>query len=147
MRVRAIRRNEHSPRVEMLPLIDVVFLLLTFFIYSLVMMHYLHVVPVTLAGQIGPDMDVDQPIYEMTIDRLGRVLLDDQPLTEAQFDARRRLMADERPRPRVFVILEDRSEADRGPVLMRLQTRLSEAGVNYAFVYRGEQPPGAEPAP
>ena len=33
-----IRRTQNEARVEIMPLIDVIFLLLTFFIYSMVMM-------------------------------------------------------------------------------------------------------------
>ena len=33
--MRALRRSEHDTRVEIMPLIDVVFLLLTFFIYAI----------------------------------------------------------------------------------------------------------------
>ena len=36
--MQVIRRNDHAARIEMLPLIDVIFLLLTFFIYSMVLM-------------------------------------------------------------------------------------------------------------
>ena len=36
--MRPVRRHDHTPRVEMMPLIDVVFLLLTFFIYAMVVM-------------------------------------------------------------------------------------------------------------
>ena len=36
--MRPLRRSEHETRVEMMPLIDVVFLLLTFFIYAMVLM-------------------------------------------------------------------------------------------------------------
>ncbi len=33
-----IRRPQHEARVEIMPLIDVIFLLLTFFIYAMVLM-------------------------------------------------------------------------------------------------------------
>jgi biopolymer transport protein ExbD len=36
--MQAVRHNDLSARIEMLPLIDVIFLLLTFFIYSMVLM-------------------------------------------------------------------------------------------------------------
>ena len=48
MMMRSIRRHDLAPRVEMMPLIDVVFLLLTFFIYSFVMMVRAEVLPVVL---------------------------------------------------------------------------------------------------
>ena len=49
--MRPLRRSEHETRVEMMPLIDVVFLLLTFFIYAMVLMVRAEVLPVPLESK------------------------------------------------------------------------------------------------
>ena len=46
--MRALRRTEHETRIEMMPLIDVVFILLTFFIYAMVLVVGAEVLPVPL---------------------------------------------------------------------------------------------------
>src|SRR5690606_8300025 len=46
--MRFVRRHDLAPRMEMIPLIDVIFLLLTFFIYSLALMVQAQVLPVAL---------------------------------------------------------------------------------------------------
>ena len=46
--MRPLRRTDHDTRVEMMPLIDVGFLLLTFFIYAMVLMVRAEVLPVPL---------------------------------------------------------------------------------------------------
>ena len=45
-----IRRTDHEARVEIMPLIDVIFLLLTFFIYAMVLMVRAALLPVEMHG-------------------------------------------------------------------------------------------------
>jgi len=51
--MRALRRPDHAPRLEMMPLIDVIFLLLTFFIYQMVVMRPVDTLGVELAPVAG----------------------------------------------------------------------------------------------
>ena len=43
-----IRRTDHEMRIEIMPLIDVIFLLLTFFIYAMVLMVRAELLPVEM---------------------------------------------------------------------------------------------------
>ena len=55
-----IRRNTHDFRIEIMPLIDVIFLLLTFFIYAMVLMVRAELLPVEMhafaSGEPGADV-------------------------------------------------------------------------------------------
>ena len=46
--MRALRRPQHETRIEIMPLIDVIFLLLTFFIYAMVLMVRAELLPVEM---------------------------------------------------------------------------------------------------
>ena len=46
--MRAIRRTDHEMRIEIMPLIDVIFLLLTFFIYAMVLLVRAEMLPMEL---------------------------------------------------------------------------------------------------
>ena len=75
--MRPVRRYDHSPRVELMPLIDVVFLLLTFFIYAMVVMVELKSAGVALVSVQGASDAVDEEIVLLEVDANGGVLLDD----------------------------------------------------------------------
>ena len=44
-----IRRTEHETRIEMMPMIDVIFLLLTFFIYAMALMIRAEMLPMEMS--------------------------------------------------------------------------------------------------
>ena len=82
------RRNDYAVRVEMLPLIDVVFLLLTFFIYSMVVMVRAEVLPVTLNPlATGAPATPDQ-VQAITVDHAGNLFLNRQPVGRDNLDVR-----------------------------------------------------------
>ena len=71
--MRKIRRNNHEARIELMPLIDVVFLLITFFIYSLIVMVHIDVKKVNfseLDAGVRARAEKIKPIT-LLVDRLG----------------------------------------------------------------------------
>lgn len=66
--------TKRPSRIEMLPLIDIVFLLLVFFIYAMLSMAVHHAMPVQLPVSSTAQLDKQQ-ILSVTVDRAGRIFL------------------------------------------------------------------------
>ncbi len=71
--------KRRGPRVEMLPLIDIVFLLLVFFIYAMLSMAVHRALPIALPKSGMAEVD-NRPMTAITITQAGRVYLDKQPV-------------------------------------------------------------------
>ena len=125
-----------SARIEMVPLIDVIFLLLTFFIYSLVTMVQIELLPVTLRSLVMGQSAQPVSVAAVTIDRLGRLYLDRQPVDEAELFTRLHDMAESDNPPGLFLAMEEPSDdeplgpaVDRGPMLISLIELVKRAGI------------------
>lgn len=140
-----LRRSQHEIRFEMTPLIDVVFLLLTFFVFSLVLMVRADVLEITLpeltAGQSGAQSE----LLTLGIDSEGAVLLAGEPVDESVLlDAVVAARA-ERPDARL-VIAVDESAPSRA--LLAVVDRLAAGGVtDFAVLGSPSQERGGEPVP
>lgn len=71
--------SPRKPRIDMLPLIDMVFLLLVFFIYAMLSMAVHHALPVALPVSSTAPLD-KQVTLSVTVDRSGSVFIDDTPV-------------------------------------------------------------------
>lgn len=134
--MRAVRRHDLSPRVELMPLIDVIFLLLTFFIYSLVTMVRAEILPVQLQTLTTGQAAEPTAIVAVTIDAQGGLYLNRQPIESARLDERLNEIAQQEDRPKLFLALEEVSTGkpgvvvDRGPLLIGLIERVRRAGLD-----------------
>jgi len=77
MRIR--REFARRPRIEMIPLIDVVFLLLVFFIYSMLSMTVHHGLPVHLPTASTSSVD-KEAFITITVQRDGGIFLEDRAI-------------------------------------------------------------------
>jgi biopolymer transport protein ExbD len=139
--MRAIRRHDLSPRVEIMPLIDVIFLLLTFFIYSLVTMVHAEILPVQLQTLSTGEAATPASIVAVTIDVHGRLYLNRALIDEDRLDERLNVIAQLEDTPKLFLALEDIGSpsidgstgqaviVDRGPLLIGLIERVRRAGI------------------
>ena len=128
--MRSVRRHDYSPRVEMMPLIDVVFLLLTFFIVAMVVMVEVRSSGASLLTIEGGAESVDEPVVLMEVDGAGGVLIDGEPVADDELDARLRAIASRPDEPMLVLALQDvDASVDRGPIVLRLQQRVNRAGV------------------
>ncbi len=134
-----IRRTQNEARVEIMPLIDVIFLLLTFFIYSMVMMVRAEVLPVELHSFASGEPTTVSPAVSITIDRNGSLYLDREPIAlEAVLDRMAALrLAD--PNTLVYVAAEKFGEQDRLPTFLDLYDLLSRAGLTIKLVGNPEE--------
>lgn len=134
-----IRRTTHEPRFELTPLLDVIFLLLTFFIFSQVMMVRAELLPVRLpqfaAGATAAEADA---MLALTIDAEGRLYANFEPVTRDQLRLILERLAEQEAPPRVYVGTEEGlGEVDRLPVMLELVELLRATGIeNFSFVGR-----------
>ena len=135
--MQAIRRHDYAARIEILPLIDVVFLLLTFFIYSMFVMVRLDMLSVELAP-LGTGQRVEPSQVEtltVTIDRKGGLSLGQDPLTADELIQRLRPADAGSEPPMVFITMSKESDVDRAPIVLDIIRRFVEAGFRkYTFV-------------
>ena len=124
-----IRRSDHSPRIEMMPLIDVIFLLLTFFIYAMVVIRPFDVLPIEIAAVPLGEGAMAGQVHTITLDEGGEVFLDRDRLSLKALRERFEQMSKQSPQPQVFVALGRDSSADRAPVLLEIIGMAQEIGL------------------
>ncbi len=135
--MRTIRRTDLSPRVEMIPLIDVIFLLLTFFIYSLMVMVHAQILPVSLTT-LGSGERATQPaVHAITLDDQGRLYFNRQPITLGDLERELKALADQPDTATLYLAMQEEGTTDRGPALIRLIEVVRRAGLT-DFVIVGQ---------
>ena len=125
-----IRRNDFGVRFEMLPLLDVIFLLLTFFLFSQALLIHAEVLPVRLPGLMSGERgaEVDN-VFGITIDAGGKLYVNRELATLEELGDRLR-EAKQAGEVTVFMALENReSDVDRAPMVIRIFDIAREAGV------------------
>jgi len=125
--------------MELMPLLDVVFLLLTFFIFSWVITTRVEVLPVRLMGL--PVAEAAEPgrIHALTINSQGQLFYDREPITHDALDAKLAELASDPNAPMLFLAVEDESQTDRAPLLIELVGKVKEAGLQ-RFGFVGPRP-------
>ena len=73
--------EQQGARIELIPLIDIIFLLLVFFIYSMLSMVVYRGIPVSLPAADTAETQQGE-IVVITIDEQGRIFLDKDPVAD-----------------------------------------------------------------
>ena len=126
-----------------MPLIDVIFLLLTFFIYQTVVMRPVDTLGFELAPVVGGERSIGGRLDILSIDGDGAFYFNREPIDAAALDERLAAFAADPAEPTLYITIADEGRVDRGPVLFDLMQRGIHAGVKMTIVGR---PPGT-PAP
>lgn len=96
------RKLQRRGRIEMLPLIDIVFLLLVFFIYAMLSMVVHRGIPINLPK--ASTAPLDQSDYlSLSIERGGAIYLDKMRVTLVELPSQLRQRKEEQPHLKVFV--------------------------------------------
>lgn len=132
--MRRLHRSDHSPRVEMMPLIDVIFLLLTFFIYQMVVMRPVDTLGFEMAQVAGGQRSVTGQLQVLSIDADGGLHLNREPIPRDALADRLEAFAADPAEPTLYLTLEADGRTDRGPVLFDLLQRVQAAGIRNAAV-------------
>ncbi len=106
-----IRRRQHEMRLEMMPLLDVVFLLLTFFIFSMVLMVRVDLMDISLpALQSGRPSETTTAVT-ITIDRESQIAVNGDSVTVEEIPDTVRPLLAEYSDARLFVAIDQDSRA------------------------------------
>ncbi len=127
-----------EPRFELTPLLDVIFLLLTFFIYSLVLMVRAEVLPVELPKLEAGKSPKAGAVAGITVGPNNQLYLNRQRVTFDELKRRLKDRVGQAESPQVFVALsKETAKTDRGPTLIRVIDMLRRIGVeNFSIVGR-----------
>ncbi len=130
-----LRRVNREPRVEIMPLIDVIFLLLTFFIYAMVLMVRAELMPMQLQVYASGESTTVPPAATISLTLDGSIHFNREPVTMDAIVDRVREAQRVEPGTIVYLALEaGEGTVDRGPVLTELWDRLTHAGLKISFV-------------
>lgn len=124
-----VRRTSPEPRIELMPLIDVVFLLLTFFVFAMVLMVRTEVLDLNLPTMGTADPATDATFITIGLDAEGGIFVGTDPVTletladevrtrqGANPDAKLAIAADEESRSGDFMRVVDLvAKENLGPV-------------------------------
>ncbi len=143
MAVRILRENSLEPRLEIMPLLDVIFLLLAFFIYAMVLLIRAEVLPVQLPelskGRAATNVDA----ISITLDADGALFVD---AVSTDLDSVVATLVEQlaaKPDARVYLAADMDGRADRLPTFIELVNRLRGSGIHEFFIV-GK--PSEEPA-
>ena len=130
-----LRREELEPRIELMPLIDVIFLILTFFIYAMVLMVRVDMLPVPLESYSSSVNPEPTPAIGVTLGLDGAIHVGhDQVAMEDVLPAIEQALTD-KPELTVYLIMEaGEGSVDRGPMLTGLWDQLHLAGIDIQLV-------------
>ena len=130
-----LRRSEPQISIELMPLIDVIFLILTFFVYAMVMMVRIDMLPVPLESYASGESPDPKPALAVTLRLDGGVYVgqDLTGLNDMIGAIEKAQLAD--PELVVYLVLEDGDGTlDRGPLLTAAWDQLHRAGIDIQLV-------------
>lgn len=121
--------------MEIMPLIDVIFLMLTFFIYALVLMVPIELLPVPLQTFASSKPATPAPLVSVTIALDGKLFLNREPIAMEAIPERLQQAVTEDPRTVLAIALADgQGEVDRAPILTELWDHLEGLGLEINLV-------------
>ena len=120
-----------SPRLEMTPLLDVVFLLLTFFIYAVTVMVQADALPVNLSGVSGGEGVAAPPQHVLSVNPVGGLDYNGEPVADGALTAQlARIRNDtDAANPTLYLALDAAGTTDRAPRVWRLLQEVQAAGI------------------
>ena len=133
------RRSQSETRIEMVPLIDVIFLVLTFFIYALILMIPAKILPMRMQALAGGVQGERLPAVSISIDRQGRIAVDREFVDLDDVLARVRMAVEQEPGTVVYIAAEENADVNQMPVFLELYQRLFNAGLDIRLVGRREE--------
>jgi biopolymer transport protein ExbD len=130
-----LRRKSHNPSIELAPLIDVMMFLLAFFIYSVMMMERVDLVPMELTTYQSGKAAKPAPAATISIDLDGNLYLDRVPVALDELTSRLESARTAAPDLVVYLALADGSaKVDRSALFLDIWDRLQPAKFNVNVV-------------
>ena len=133
----SFRKSQLEPRIEITPMIDVIFLLLVFFIYAMVLMARVDLVPMELQTFETGQPAEPAPAATISIGLDGLVYLDRTPIEiEVLADAIRERTAKDPATVVYLAVADGQGAVDRAPILQTVWDRLRPTGITINLVGR-----------
>ncbi|MFO0962374.1 MAG: biopolymer transporter ExbD [Phycisphaerales bacterium] len=146
--MRRLRRTPITPRIELIPLIDVMTFLLTYFIFATATLMRVDLVPMQLRSFSSGKAATAAPAVTIAVDLEGRVFVDRDRIELAQLaDRIREKVAKDRKTVVYLAIADGQGKVDRAPLLQELWDRLRPLNITVNLVGRPGMGGGARPAP
>jgi biopolymer transport protein ExbD len=140
-----VRRNEDELRIEMMPLLDVIFLILTFFLYAMVLMVRVDMVPVPMEAYASGEAPDPTPAIGVVLRVDGTVHVGQNQIALVDIETALKSVLADSPDTAIYLVLEDgEADIDRGPMLTELWDRVRRAGIEIRLVGRPMESPGDE---
>lgn len=132
-----IRRPTQEVRIEITPMIDVIFLLITFFIYSMVLMVRVDLLPIELRQYVSGRPATPAPAVTLSLDLEGRLFIDREETTIDLAMPRILEARQKEPATVLYLAIADGAGTiDRAPLLQDLWDRLKQEGIPINLVGR-----------
>lgn len=142
----ALRRPQHEARVEIMPMIDVIFLLLTFFIYAMVLMVRAELMPLNAPKLRSAEPTTAAPMISISLDLDSRIFVDKEEVTFEELTKRVPAEAALDPDTMVYFLYDaGQGSKDRLSLAGRILDALRVAGVDVGWVSNMEAPPESGP--
>ena len=133
--MRRIRRDPPEARIELNPLIDLMTFLLTFFIYAVVMMVRVDLVPMDLKQFASGKPAKPATAATISVLRTGKIYFNKEEVEMKDVEVKVREAKTADPKTVVYLAIEDgQGVTDRAPLLQDLWDRLQDEGVNIQLV-------------
>ncbi|MFM7808950.1 MAG: ExbD/TolR family protein, partial [Planctomycetota bacterium] len=125
-----MRREPPEARIELNPLIDLMTFLLTFFIYAVVMMVRVDMVPMQLRQFASGRPAKPAPAATISLDLEGAIFFNKERVTADELPAKVKEARAADPTTVVYLAVDNGSgKVDRAPILQDLWDRLKDLGV------------------
>ena len=142
-----IRRSVHDPRIELIPLIDVMMFLLSFFIYSQALAVRVSVVPMELRKFQSSQDAKPAPAATISLALDGKLYYNRVPCTIDDIPAKVAESKKEDEKTVVYIAVADgEGTVDRAPIMQSVWDRLRGCGLQVNFVGMPKES-GEAPAP
>ena len=146
-----IRRTTHEPRIELIPLIDVMMFLLSFFIYSQALAVRISVVPMELRKFQSAQAAKPAPAATISISLDGKLYYNRVPCELQDVAGRVAESKSEDAKTVVYIAVADgQGTIDRAPIMQSVWDKLRGCGLQVNFVGRpidsDEKKPATAPA-
>ena len=146
-----IRRTTHEPRIELIPLIDVMMFLLSFFIYSQALAVRISVVPMELRKFQSAQAAKPAPAATISITLDGKLYYNRVPCELSDVAGRVAESKSEDTKTVVYIAVADgQGTIDRAPIMQSVWDKLRGCGLQVNFVGRpidsDEKKPSTAPA-
>ena len=132
-----IRRTTHEPRIELIPLIDVMMFLLSFFIYSQALAVRISVVPMELRKFQSAQAAKPAPAATISISLDGKLYYNRVPCELSDVAGRVAESKSEDAKTVVYIAVADgQGTIDRAPILQSVWDKLRGCGLQVNLVGR-----------